>query len=40
MTVDPLVVMPDDARDFIVVIDLGENSLANYWVLFHLSTLL
>ena len=34
--VNPLVVMPDDAGDLCVVLDVGKDALADYGMLLHL----
>ena len=40
LPVDPFVMVPDDLGDLSVVIDVREDPLADYRVLFHLPSLL
>ncbi len=40
VAVDPFMVMSHKARDLLVVVDLRENVLPNYWMLLHESPLL
>ena len=40
LAVDALVVMPDDRRDLGVLVDVGEDPLADRRVLLHLASLL